>query len=346
MLMLLVMAFPAWAEKPVVDTPVVAVVTAERRTLSRPLTFTADLKPWQEAAIYAKIAGYIKTLPVDVGDRVKAGDILATLDIPELASETLKNQSIYQNAADDYRRLKTIAKQQKGLLAQEEIDKAREAFDVAKANWERARTMQEYATMRAPFAGIITKRYLSAGALIQAGVSSSSQAVPLVYLVDDSALRLRFPVPESVAGSVKPKGQITVTVGAAQMKTTATITRIAGNIDAATRTMEVEATLENPAHTMIAGMYATASLQLDEKAQVITLPVQTLQKQDKPTVWVVRPDNTLEQRPISIGLTTPDYVEIVTGLNEGERVVYGNPTGLEAGKKVTAKPLSRSGEEK
>jgi RND family efflux transporter MFP subunit len=181
----------------------VAVVKAERAKLVRTVSLTAEMRPWQEIDMHAKVAGYLKSIAVDIGDKVRAGQTIATLELPEQRQDQAKAEADYQVAKLDYDRIGSVMKKHPGLLAQEDLDKSRGAYEEAKAVYERTKILADYAVIAAPFGGVITKRSADPGALVQAGTASNTQAMPLVHLAEMDKLRLVFPVPESIVAMIK-----------------------------------------------------------------------------------------------------------------------------------------------
>jgi RND family efflux transporter MFP subunit len=188
-----------------------------------------------------------------------------------------------------------------------------------------------------PFDGIITRRYVDLGALIQAGTASGAQSMPLVDLAQQNLLRLVFPVPESAAPLIRDGAPVEISVSAVNEKFRGTITRFSGKVDRSTRTMHTEVDVPNPDNRYKPGMYAYVRLILQEKKDALAVPVQALVAGDKPAVFVVNKDGAVEQRAVETGLQTPDKVEIRKGLTAGELVITGNRNGVRAGQKVTAK---------
>jgi RND family efflux transporter MFP subunit len=322
--------------------PAAAVVQVTRGNLDQTITLSAELKPLQEVDIHAKIAGYLLSINYDIGDRVRKGALIATLDIVELKDDLNRTNAAYELAHLNYQRLVDVTKARPGLVAQAEVDKARAEHDIAKANYDHARTLLEYATITAPFDGVVTQRFADPGAMIQASVTSSTQSVPLIHLADTSILRLRFPVPESSVAKVHDGTSCMVDVVAAGKTIQATVTRKADRIDSSTRTMMTECDIANPDNKLVPGMYAAATLTLESRKNVLTLPVQAVAGDEKPNVWVVTADDQIEERPVQVGLKTATKVEILDGLKDGDTVVFGNRGGFVLGMKVSPKVTTAS----
>src|ERR1017187_7877767 len=188
--------------------PTVAVAKVDREDLHREVTIPAEFRPYEEVELHAKVSGYVSEMKVDFGDRVTAGQLMATLEVPELLDDLHNAMAAVQKADADhtdahliYTRLVSVNQQQPNLVAQQDLDTA-EAKDgataaaivAAKADVEKYQTLVSYTQITAPFDGVVTERYADPGTLIQAGTASNSQAMPLVRVSDNYRLRLDFPV--------------------------------------------------------------------------------------------------------------------------------------------------------
>jgi RND family efflux transporter MFP subunit len=360
----------------------VAVVKATIEDLSRGLVLTAEFKPFQEVDLMAKVAGYVKNIKVDVGDRVQQGQVLAILEIPEMADDRARAkagvdrshaevarardqlqqaQSSHEIAHLSYTRLAEVSKQKPGLVAQQEIDDAHgkdlvaeaqvsaarsnlmaaeEQVHVNDAELQRIKTMFDYTSVTAPFAGVVTKRYADTGSMIQAGTASSSQAMPLVKLSENSLLRLILPVPESAVPTVHLGQQVDVRVPTLKRSFPGRVARFSDKLSLATRTMDTEVDVPNANLILIPGMYAEVNLSLDNRHRVLVVPVPAVDvgsDESSGQVVVVTPENRIEIRKVQIGLQTSTKVEIRSGLKEGDLVVVGSRAGLEPGQDVRPK---------
>jgi RND family efflux transporter MFP subunit len=357
--------------------PAVAVAQVTRGPLTRSLAITAELQPFQEVDVHAKISGYVRSLAVDIGDRVQAGDLLATLDVPELAHEVQQaDAGVTETTSDITRaesevtratvahtvahlaaeRLTKVAAARPGLVAQQELDEvtardsaaeaqlatamaalavARDQLDVTKANQGRVHSMYDYARITAPFAGVITKRYADTGTMIQAGTSSTTQALPLVRLEEDDRLRLVIPVPESAVPRIRVGGAVGVRVAVLNRSIDGRISRVAHEVEPATRTMHVEVDVANPDRSLVAGMYAEVAIVIDHLDNALVVPVQALDRGESgASVLRVDAKHVLARVPVEVGLETPAAVEITSGLQPGDVVVTGARTQLRVGQVV------------
>jgi RND family efflux transporter MFP subunit len=358
----------------------VAAERVKREDLGRSLELAAEFRPYQEVDLHAKVAGYLKAIYVDVGDRVTKGQLIAELEAPEMSQELAQADAALKRAKVDverarselrrseaqesirrvsFDRLSAVVKTRPNLVAQQEIDDAsarvreaeaqlsaaqaavaasEEQVQIAAAVKERYGTLLMYLRITAPFAGTITKRRVDPGAMIQAGTASSSQAMPVVQLSHVDHLRLVLPVPESVVPRVRADTPVEVRVESLKRVFQGRISRFTGKLDSATRTMETEVDLPNPDAVIKPGMFGYATFVLERRQDVLTIPVQALASRSLPmTVLAVGQDQRLEERRVETGLETPDRIEVVSGLREGEMVVVGARSNLRPGLKVEPK---------
>jgi len=334
--------------------PTVAVETVDREDLWIEDTIPAEFRPYVEAELNAKVSGYVDKMNVDFGDKVKAGQLLATLEVPELHAELdaakaarERAEADYKNAHLIYTRLEGVNKEHPNLVAQQDIDTA-EAKDSAaaatlasaKADVEKYQTLVDYTQITAPFDGVVTARYADPGALIQAGTSSDTQARPLVRVSDNYRLRLDFLVSVDYVQYIKLGDTVEVRVDSVGGKAfTGVITRFTGKVNPATRTMMTEIEVANPNLELVPGMYARVVLKLNRRSKVLTVPTEALSMGKQSTVCVVGKDNKIEERVVTLGLETPTRYEITSGLKEGDRVMIGSRSGVTAGQKVEPKTI-------
>jgi RND family efflux transporter MFP subunit len=332
----------------------VAVAKVTREDLTQELVCDAELRPYQEIDLHAKVAGYLQAIKVDIGDRVKSGQLLATLEVPELVDELhnaiateQKAEADYTNAHLIYVRLAAVDKQHPNLVAQQELDTA-EAKDLttaaaiaaSKAEVAKFHTLADYTRITAPFDGVITKRYADPGALIQAGTASSTQTLPLVRLSQNDRLRLDIPVSVSYVLRVKVGDPVEIRVDSSGIPLTGTIARSTRKVETATRTMEVEVDVPNADLRLVPGMYASVVLRLEHREKALVVPVEAVSRQKSCTVFVVDKAGKIEERIISLGLETPRKIEVLAGLNENDLVMIGNRTQVKPGQQVEPKLIA------
>jgi RND family efflux transporter MFP subunit len=367
----------------VVDAATVPVATARPANLSNELVLTAEFTPYQDIDVMAKVAGYVKNIRVDIGDHVREGELLATLEVPELQDEKAKAsaglaaaqaniitaQSAVQRAEAganiahiSFQRIQDVSVGQPGLVPKQEVDvaqardleavaqlaSARSALQSAQqtklqADSERSRAdaMLQYATIRAPFSGVITKRYASTGSMIQAGISSQTQAMPVVRLAQNNLLRLILPVPVSAVADVHNGDPISVNVTTLNRTFPGKITRFADSLNTSTRTMDTEVDVPNPDGTLVPGMYAEVHLHLATHSNALSVPVDAVDGLGTTVqhVYIVR-NGELHLAKVTVGLQTATRVEILSGVAVGDQIVVGRHTGLSDGEKVSPRPAS------
>lgn len=249
----------------------VAVAPVTRRDLFTEVPIPAEFRPYVEVELHAKVSGYVEQMNVDFGDKVKSGQLLATLEVPELHDQ-LHNalamqqrvEADYTNAHLLYMRLQAVNKQNPNLVAQQDLDSAQSkdasalaAIAAAKAEVEKFKTLVNYTQIVAPFDGMITHRYVDPGALIQAGIGSGAQSFPILRVSDNYHLRLDFPVSVKYVKDIRLGDPVEVEVESLGGKTfTGVISRFTGRVNDETRTMITEMEVANPDLEIVPGMYA------------------------------------------------------------------------------------------
>ena len=307
----------------------VGVTKVIKKSLGREITLSSELVPFQEIDVYAKESGYVKKLTVDYGSRVKAGQVMAVLEIPELEAQLQEDDAEIKNANNQvtraqhelsryqaqykalhlqYTRLNEVFESQPGIVAQQEVDDAQgkdlaassqvdagqaalEAAEsqlgVAKAKLSHDQSLYDYAKITAPFPGIVTERYANLGTLMQAGTGSSTQAIPLVKLSEDDLFRLVIPVPEAYVQYIRVGDPVNVRVPSLNRSFPGKVARFSVDVRSDTRTMHTEVDVPNPQRVLVPGLYADAELELDQTANVPTVPA--------PTFTVAEPPGTSTQ---------------------------------------------------
>jgi RND family efflux transporter MFP subunit len=343
---------PAAATDQAGQTPSAAVNRVGREDLFRIVTIPAEFRPYVEANLNAKVSGYVAEMNVDFGDRVKGGQLLATIEVPELQDQLVnavamqaKAEADHTNADLIYTRLVAVNQAHPDLVAQQELDTADAndlatgaAIAAAQAEVEKYQTLASYTNIVAPFDGVVTWRYADPGALIQAGTSSDSQSLPLVRVSDNYLLRLDFPVSVEYVKDIRVGDQIMVQVDSLGKKMFAgTITRFTDKVDEDTRTMMVEIQVPNPDLTLVPGMYATVMIKVEKRDDALAVPILAVSGGKEPQVLVVNQSNQIEERPVQLGLETSDKYEVVSGLAEGDLVVVGDHSTFSVGERVEPK---------
>lgn len=351
------------------NAPVAPIVKVTRRDISDRLEIASEFLPFQEIDVYAKVSGYIKTLYVDWGTHVRAGQLMAVLEIPELEQQVDHDQASMQEAQEDlkraqssyavahvtYQRLVGVQKAQPELISQEDIDVAQgkdlesnaavsaaeQAQLAAKSALEKDKTLYAYSHMTAPFAGVVTQMYAYTGALLPAGTTSNIGNSALCHLSQNDLLRLVIPVPERAVPDVHIGQTVAVNVSGLKKTFSGKIVRVSDQIDLSTRTMHTEVQVPNPNYELVPGMYASVELPLHTAADALSLPVQAVRRttEGKGTVLYVGPDNRVQPREVKMGLEGANWVEIVSGLQEGDSVIFGEQSSFMPGQLVKPTPV-------
>lgn len=354
--------------------PLVPIARAARMDLTNDLVLTAEFQPFQQVDVMAKVAGYVRSISVDIGDRVRAGQVLATLEIPEMDDDLAKaSASIDQAQAEiatasdelrraeaahdmahlSYARIADVLKREPGLVPQQQVDEAHARDLVSEAQVAAAKsalnTAQQHARVsRADRARLETMhKYMTIAAPFDGVVTkrygnigamiqagTSAQALPLVQLSQNDRLRLILPVPESSAGRVHVGEAVEVRVPSLGRTFPARVARIAGTVQPSTRTMDTEVDVPNPSLTLIPGMYAEVDLHVAESRAAIAVPLEAVDRSAAPRVYVVTPQGTIHIVPVTLGLETAQSVEILSGISAGDVLVTGRRAGLRDGETV------------
>jgi membrane fusion protein (multidrug efflux system) len=286
---------------------------------SRQLKIPASIHGFIETPIYAKVAGYLKTIRVDKGDRVKQGQVLGVLDSPELDHQVENARATYrlQKVTDDRNQMLVRT----GVVAQQTADDSRAAMLEAKEALSQLVATQAYEVMRAPFDGIITARNVDPGALIPQSTTSTPGSTPILSMATLTPLRIYADVPQSAAPFIKDGDQVTVTVREYPERSfPGTVTRHPEALNVETRTMRVEVDLENRDSALLPGMYAIVALSVSTPSAVPMVPDDALIfHSGKVLVPVVR-DRRMHLAEVTLGYDDGINVEVTRGINESDIV--------------------------
>jgi RND family efflux transporter MFP subunit len=280
----------------------------------------------------------------------------ATNQVSRAQHELYRYQAQYKALHLQYTRLNSVFESQPGIVAQQEVDDAQgtdlaassqvdagqaaveaaqSQLSVAKAKLAHDQSLFDYARITAPFSGVVTERYANLGTLVQAGTTSSTQAMPIVKLSQDDLFRLVIPVPETYVRYIHVGDPVDVRVSSLNRTFPGKVARFSVDVREDTRTMHTEVDVQNRDRVLIPGMYADADLTLEHKEDIPSVPLQAINHEaDKTTVFVVNTNDIIEDRPVSLGLQTASDAEVVSGLSAGEQVVVSDRSGLKPGEKV------------
>jgi RND family efflux transporter MFP subunit len=262
-----------------------------------------------------------------------------------------------------YERLQEAAKGHPGLIAQQELDDAQakdlsseaqvdsakaamaaaqQHMNSARANNQRIQALHDYTNVVAPIDGVVIWRYADTGALIQGGTNSNNSDLPIVRISQSQLLRLRVPVPEDDVRFVRDGDTLSVRVDSIDRSFTGKIVRFTRDVNFETRTMETEIDVENRDLSISPGMYANTMLELSQRQNVVTIPIEALVlKGSQNTVYALDSSNRVQIRDVSIGLQGQKLAEVTAGLLPGDRVIIGGQENYYQGEEVS--PLLTEG---
>ena len=339
---------------PAVHALTVAVAQVTRQDLYQENTIFAEFRPYVEVELHAKVSGFVREMKVDFGDRVKVGQLLATLEVPELQDELhsafateQKAEAEYTNAHLIFMRLAAVNKEHPNLVAQQDLDTADDkdrttaaAIAATKADVDKYNTLVAYTRITAPFDGVITKRY-AIQALIQAGTTSDTQALPLVRVSDNYRLRLDFFVSQKYVKDTHVGDPVEVRVDSMGGKTfTGIITRTTARVEEQTRMMTAEIEVPNPNLELVPGTYAAVVLKVESHPHALAIPVEAVPAGQESSVYLVNDQRQIEVRPVTLGLETPTSREVLAGLKEGDLVLVGSRSQVKPGQTVKPKLIN------
>ncbi len=279
----------------------------------------------------------------------------------ERAREELNRaNSAYKVTHLTYQRLADVQKSQPGLVAQQDIDvsegkdveasagvsaakdalaSAEQALAAAKATLDKDKALYAYSHIAAPFNGVVTQLNAYKGALLPGGTSSNIGTQALCRLSQNDLLRLVIPVPERAVPDLHVGETIAVKVSSLGKRSSGKIARFSGQIDTQTRTMHAEVEVPNPNYELVPGMYASVEIPLRKAASVLAVPTQVVQPTEsgQGTVLLVNDSSQIERRSVTLGLQTASEIEIVSGLKENDRVIFGSQGQYQPGELVSPK---------
>ncbi|MES2580867.1 MAG: efflux RND transporter periplasmic adaptor subunit [Pseudomonadota bacterium] len=332
-----------WTDKQAVPTVSVALPTGagEGASLDLPGRFEA----YARAPIYARVSGYLKSWKADIGTQVKAGQLLAEIETPDLDQELLQARADLASAQANVGLAETTAKRWQEMLATESISKQevdekagdytskKAMVKAAEANVNRILALKNYTRIVAPFNGSVTARNTDIGALINAG---SGTELPLFEISDTRQLRLYVNVPQNYVGSIKQGTKAKITVPEHQDKIyTATVKSSSGSINAASGTTLVQLAVDNAAGELLPGGYANVSLDLPGNKTALSVTASALIfDQAGLRVATVDADNKVTLKTIVIARDLGKTIELHSGVDATDRVIENPPDGIKNGDHV------------
>ncbi len=315
----------------------VQIVRPKRGDLTRTITLPGNVLAFQQATLYAKVAGYLKTITVDKGDRVQHGALLAEIEVPEMEADLAKYKADVEVAAMDYQRVSEALKKAPDLVMPQNVDDAKAKYDVAKANLERTETLLGYAKITAPFSGVITRRWVDPGAFIPAATSSSAaQNAALLTLADSSRVRVQVQVPEPEAPFVTNGLPVQIIVQELPDRVyQGQVTRYAQALDEAMN-MLTEIEMPNPKGEFRPGMYASVQLELERKRDALTIPAEALVVEKTKTFVFTVDRRKAKKIAVKVGFNDAVSAEVIEGIKPDEPVILTGRQAINDGQAVNA----------
>ena len=325
-------------------TVYVRTTQAQRGGAGQQVVLPGTLQGFVQAPIAARASGYLKRWTHDIGSRVEKGELLAEIETPEIAQQLTQAEAARAQAAAGLALTQsTVARweglRQKDVVSQQDLEEKRSAvaqsqanLAAADANVQRLRQLEGFKRVVAPFAGVITRRNVDVGDLIDAGGAGSR---PLFLLAQTDPLRVYINVPQAYAQRIQPGQAVVVTQSElAGQNFQGTVARTSASIDAATRTMQVEVALPNPDGRLLPGAYVQVRLPLQVGAALVA-PTNTLLFRAEGTM-VARVDaqGRVTLRRIGVGRNYGDKFEVLDGIDENDRLVLNPPDWLADGQTV------------
>jgi RND family efflux transporter MFP subunit len=312
------------------ETPATEVFSLKKGRLSSSLQIPGQLIAYQQVDLYAKVSSFVKKLYVDVGSEVKEGELLATMEAPELNSQLagaqsniISREAIYLASKANYDRLLETSKTP-GTISPNDLEQAAARknsdfaqFQAAQSASKEITETQNYLQIRAPFSGIITSRNVNAGAYV--GPAGKGSELPLFNLQEQKKLRLVLSVPEAYTEYLNHKDEVSFTVKSLPGRTfKANINRLSGAIDDRLRSQRIEMDVINNDKKLLPGMVAEVNLPLPASDSTFIVP-KTAVVNSTESIFVIRVVNNQTQRvDVKTGRDANDFVEIYGKLNEGD----------------------------
>jgi membrane fusion protein, multidrug efflux system len=318
--------------------PEVATTSPRRGEIHRFVTLPGTLRANQQVTLHAKVAGYLKSISVDKGDRVKDGQVLAEIEIPELVAERARHEAELRVAKLEVDRIKAARDKAPDLITPQASDTAESRVAIAQATLSHNETMLRYGKITAPFDGVVTMRYVDPGAFVPAATASSNPAAAALLTISDySTIRARVPVPEIEAARIQVGQPVVLTTDSLPGKTfRGKVTRHTGALDEATRSLLVEADFPNADGTLRPGMYAIIKIGVERHENAVLVPAAALVREKAAGFLWTFADGKATRVPVKYGFNDGTNVEILEGIPENARVIIPGKVTLTNGMAVRA----------
>ena len=325
----------------------VDVVSVVERPLDVQMSLPGELTAYQSVAVFPRVTGFVKSVSVDRGSRVRAGDLLLTLEAPELVAQRSEAQSKLQAAeaqlsaarakadadASTYEHLRTasatpgvvagnelVIAEKSAAASRDQVTAAEQGAEAARQSLNAIREMEGYLRVTAPFEGVVTERNVHPGALV--GPSGVGAATPLLRLVEHNRLRLVVGVPESYTSDIRTGTEIRFSVSAyPDQSFSGTVARVAQAVDVATRTMAVELDVDNSDNRLAPGTFCQVRWPVHRSTPSLFVPSTSVATTTDRTFVIRIRDGKTEWVDVRTGLTAGAVVEVFGDLHAGDQIV-------------------------
>jgi RND family efflux transporter MFP subunit len=315
------------------------------------LALPGTLQGFIESPIYARTSGYVLRWNRDIGARVAKGDILAELDTPEVDQQLAQAKAAREQAASSLELAKSSAERwenlrQRDAVSQQELEERRSAYRQAEANLaaadaneQRLRNLEDFKRIVAPYAGVVTRRNVDVGDLVDAGNGGSARA--LFSLAQTDPLRVYVYVPQNYAALVHVGGTVSVVQAEAHGAAfRGTVSRTSGAIDTATRTLQVEINLPNKDGRLLPGSYVQVNLPVGTGDNLLAPSNALMFRPEGPRVAVVDGGGHVHLQAVAIGRDFGQSIELLNGVHPGDQLVLNPADSLAEGDQVAVRPAS------
>lgn len=311
----------------------ISVTRVETTPLERTLTLPGDVHGYNEATLYAKVAGYVREVRVQRGERVKRGEVLATIESPENARDVASARDSFDLARVVSERTQRLTSQ--GLVALQDRDNAVTQERVSRAALQRARDLLDYTVVRAPFDGVVSARYVDPGALVPAATGGTLSALPVVDVADVSVVRVFVYVGQDAASFVHVGDDAVLWQDELppERRIAGKVTYVTGALDPRTRTMQVELDIPNREWNLLPGTFSHVQLRMKEPPAPLIPDSAIVVREGKTEVVVVR-DGRAHYTGVDLGYNDGSKVRVLRGLEGGETIGVNVPVEVEDGAPV------------
>jgi RND family efflux transporter MFP subunit len=327
----------------------VATTKPSKGAAAEEVSLPGNIQPFTDAAIFARVSGYLKSRNADIGSHVKTGQVLAEIDTPDVDQQLLQARADLASAVANAKLAQTTADRYEDLMktdsvSRQDLDNAvggleakKAAVASAEANVKRLEAMQKFRVIHAPFDGVITARSTDIGALIGSG----NAAKELFHIASMDRLRIYVNVPQSYSAAARVGTETSIEIQNLPGRTfKGKLTRTAQSIDTTSRTLLAEIDLDNPGGVILPGSFAQVSLKVPGEATTFRLPVNALIFRSEGLRVAVVNNGVIALRPVTLGRDFGNTVEIVNGLTGNEAVVVNPPDSLAEGQAVIVAPAA------